>query len=141
MTTAPHFGREPFLSWHKKRFDRHLVQAGKKRDPRAPDAPTVEELMEEYKTPEASRRLARVLLAGGEFGRPMVTSPGTPADRVRLLREAYMKALNDPELLAEAKKGGMDVEPSSGQELQAFATEIVDQPTEVVERVKKLLGN
>ncbi len=140
MTVAPHFGREPFDSWHKKGFDRHLVQTGRKRDPRASEAPTIFELMDEYKTPEGSRRVAQVILAGGEFGRPMLATPGIPAERVKVLREAYAKAMKDPELLAEAKKGKMDVDPSTGEELQALAKEIMDQPPEIIERVKKLLG-
>ena len=37
-TLASHFGREPFNSWHKKGFDLHLLQSGRKRDARAPEA-------------------------------------------------------------------------------------------------------
>ena len=141
MTIPPHFGREPFESWHKKGFDRHLVQTGRKRDERAPDTPTIFELMDEHKTADLNRRVAQVMLVGGEFGRMMLATPGTPADRVKILREAYAKAMRDPELLAEAKKGKMDVEPSTGEELQAIAQEVLDQPAGVVERVKKILGN
>jgi tripartite-type tricarboxylate transporter receptor subunit TctC len=140
QTIAPHFGREPFISWHRKGFDRHLVQTGRKRDPRASEAPTVYELMDEYKTPEMSRRVAQLILAGGEFGRPMMAPPGTSPERVKILREAYAKAMKDPDLLAEAKKGRMDVDPSTGEALQALVKEIMEQPQDVVERVKKLLG-
>ena len=84
-----HFSREPFVTWDKKGFDRHLVQAGKKRDPRLTDVPTIYELMDRYKTPEAGRRLAQVILSGDELGRPMIAPPGVPADRVKILREAY----------------------------------------------------
>lgn len=140
MTVPPHFGREPFDSWHKRGFDRHLVQTGRARDPRAPEAPTIYEIMEEFKTSDVSRRVAQVLLAGGEFGRLMLVTPGTPPDRVKILREAYAKALKDPELLAEAKKGRMDVDPSSGEELDALIKEVMNQPPEVVERAKRILG-
>jgi tripartite-type tricarboxylate transporter receptor subunit TctC len=141
MTIPPHFGREPFDSWHKKAFDRHLVQTGRKRDPRAADAPTVYELMDEYKTSEAKRRASQVILLAGELGRPMLTTPGTPAERVKILREAYEKSLKDPELVAEAKKGRMDMEPSTGEELQTLIKEVMDQPADVIERVKKTLAN
>lgn len=137
---APHFGREPFLSWHKKGFDRHLVQGGRRRDARAPDTPTIYELMDHYKVPERNRRLVRIILGSGEFGRPMLTTPGTPADRVRILREAYYKAMKDRDLLAEAQKGRMDVDPTPGEELQTLIGEIMDQPAEVIELAKKLLG-
>jgi hypothetical protein len=57
-----------------------------------------------------------------------------------MLREAYAKAIKDPELVAEAKKGRMDMEPVSGEDLQALAKRIMNQPPVVVERVKKILG-
>jgi tripartite-type tricarboxylate transporter receptor subunit TctC len=138
---SAHFGREPFTSWHKKDFDRHIVQMGRKRDPRLADTPTIYELFEEYKTPDFSRRVAHVMLAGGELGRPMLATPGIPPDRIKILREAYTKALKDPELLAEAEKGRMEVDPTPGDELQELMKKVMDQPKEVVDRVKKLLGN
>jgi tripartite-type tricarboxylate transporter receptor subunit TctC len=140
-TINPHFGREPFDTWHKKGFDRHILQSPKKRDPRLPDVPTLHELMDEYKTPEVNRRVAQVLLSGADFGRFMVATPGTPSDRVMILREAYAKTLKDAALLAEAKKGRMEVDPSTGEELEALVKEIMDQPPEVVARVKKILAN
>lgn len=138
---SAHFGREPFNSWHKKNFDRHLVQSGRKRDPNLPDTPTMYELMDQYKTPEMTRRAAQVILAGGEFGRPMLVTPGTPPERLNVLRDAYAKALKDPDLLAEAKNAKMDVDPSTADELQSLLKEVMNQPKEVIERVKKLLGN
>ena len=139
--TSAHFGREPFNSWHKKGFDRHIVQTGRKRDPQLPDTPTIYELMDQFKTPDLNRRAAQVLFAGGEFGRPILATPGIPPDRVNALREAFAKTLKDPELLAEAKKWKMNVDPSSGEELHALVKEVMEQPKEVVERVKKILGN
>ena len=138
---SAHFGREPFDTWHKRGFDRHIVQTSRKQDSRAADAPTLHELFEQYKVPANSRRVAQILLAAGEFGRPMMVTPGTPAERVRILREAYVKTLNDPEALAEAKQGRMEVDPASGEELETLVKEIFDSPPEVVERVKKILAN
>ena len=141
MTIAPHFGREPFISWHRKGFDRHLVQGGRKRDPRAPEAPTIYELMDEYKTSEVTRRVTEVILAGGEFGRFMFAPPGTAPEQVKILREAYTMAMKDPDLLAEAKKGRMDVDPTPGEELQALVRKVMDQPADVLRRVKEILAN
>jgi tripartite-type tricarboxylate transporter receptor subunit TctC len=138
-TILPHFGREPFDTWHKKGFDSHLIQSGRKRDSMVPEAPTIYELMDQYKTSETNRRIAKVLLDGAEFGRFMLVAPGTPPDRVKALREAYVKSMKDPELIAEAKKGRMDMDPSTGEELQALLEEILNQPKEVIEKVKKIL--
>ncbi|HXF77102.1 MAG TPA: tripartite tricarboxylate transporter substrate-binding protein, partial [Methylomirabilota bacterium] len=119
-STSAHFGREPFDTWHKKNFDRHVIQAAKKRDPRAPEVPTLHEIFDQYKVPANSRRFAQVVLAAGDFGRPVLVTPGTPPDRVKILREALMKALGDPDVIAEAKKGRMDIDPTSGEDLEAL---------------------
>ena len=140
-STSAHFGREPFDTWHKKNFDRHIVQASRKRDSRAADVPTTHEIFDQYKVPANSRRFAQVVLAAGDFGRPMMVTPGTPLERVKILKEAYLRTLNDPEVLTEAKKARMDVEPTSGEELESLVKEIFDSPPEVLERVKKMLAN
>jgi len=49
--------------------------------------------------------------------------------------------MKDPELVAEAKKGRMDMDPSTGEELQNLIKEIMEQPREVLDRVKKVLAN
>lgn len=136
-----HFSREPFLSWEKKGFDRHLLQAGKKRDARLPDVPTIYELQDKYKTSDVGRGLTQVFLAGDELGRPMMAPPAVPVERVKLLREAYAKALRDPDLAAEVDKSKLDMEPSTGEEIQNLFRELMDQKREVIERVKKLLEN
>jgi len=138
---SAHFGREPFNSWHKKDFDRHIVQTGNKRNASLPDTPTIYELFDEYKAPELSRRVSQVILAGGDLGRPMLVTPGTPADRLKILRDAYMRAMSDPELLMEAEKGKMGVDPSPGDQLEAVIKKVMDQPKDVLDRVKKMLGN
>jgi tripartite-type tricarboxylate transporter receptor subunit TctC len=140
-STSAHFGREPFDSWHKKGFDRHLVQAARKRDPRAADVPTTHEIFDEYKVPASGRRFAQAVLASGDFGRPIMVTPGTPPERVKMLREAFLKSMKDPELLDEAKKGRLDVEVTTGEELESLAKEILDAPPDVIERVKKILGS
>jgi tripartite-type tricarboxylate transporter receptor subunit TctC len=140
-TLASHFGREPFNSWHKKGFDLHLLQSGRKRDARAPEAPTMYEILEEFKVPDTKRRVAQALLSGGEFGRPVLVTPGTPGERVKILRDSLRNVLKDPELLAEAKKSRMDVEYTSGEELEALLKEVLSQPPEVVEQARKILDN
>ena len=138
---SAHFGREPFDTWHKRGFDRHLVYTSSKKDPRVTDAPTLNEIFDQYKVSESSRRLAQVLLAAGDFGRPMMVTPGTPPDRVKVLRDAFVKTLSDREVLEEAKKSRMDIDPATGEELEKLVKEIFDSPPDVVERVKKILAN
>jgi len=140
ITIAAFFGREPFRSWHKTGFVRVLIQTARRRNPRITDVPTIFELMDKEKTPEASRRLAIVYLGAGGFGAwPVVSSPGVPVDRVKILREAHAKTMKEPELLEEANKREWDLKPVAGEELEALAKEVIAQPPEVIERMKKLL--
>jgi tripartite-type tricarboxylate transporter receptor subunit TctC len=135
------FVREPFLTWRKNGFIRVLIQTGTKRDPRLPDVPTVYELMDEFKTAEAARRLATVIFAAGVFGRPFVAMPGIPPDRVKILQTAYAKALSDAGLLAEARDRKLEIDPVSVNELEALAREVMSQPPEIIEKMKQVLGN
>ena len=140
FTITAYFAREPFISWRKRNFVRVLFQTGAKRDSRLKDVPTIYELMDRYKSSDPVRRLAKVVLASGDFGRPIVAPPGLPGDRVKLLRDAFDKAVNDPALLAEAEKRQLEMDPGTGQELETLAKEVMSASPDVIERVKKLLG-
>jgi tripartite-type tricarboxylate transporter receptor subunit TctC len=140
FTIAAFFAREPFHTWRKKGFVRVIVQTGKKRDGKLPDVPSLHELMEQHKTADSARRLAAVILAANEIGRPIVATPGIPPERVKILRDAFTKAMNDPELLDDAKKKRLELDPVAGEDLEALGKEIVAQPPDVIERMKKLLG-
>jgi tripartite-type tricarboxylate transporter receptor subunit TctC len=141
FTITAYFAREPFITWRKKNFAHVLFQTGQKREERVKDAPTIYELMDKYKTPENIRRLAKVILASGDFGRPLVTPPGTPADRLKILRDAFNKSMNDPAIKADAEKRRLELDPGTGEELEALAKEVMSAPPDVVARVQKLLGN
>jgi tripartite-type tricarboxylate transporter receptor subunit TctC len=133
------FGREPLIGWSKNGFVRVLVQTGKKRDPKLPEVPTIWELMNEHKTTDAGKRLATIILAVGAFGRPYVSSPGLPPERAKILQGAFRKTLTDPDFQAQAKERRLEIDPVGGEELEALAREVMAQPAEVVERMKRLL--
>jgi tripartite-type tricarboxylate transporter receptor subunit TctC len=140
FTVNAFFAREPFITWRKKNFVRVMYQTGSKRDPRLKDVVLFDELMDKYKTPENVRRLAKVVVAADEFGRPIVFPPGVPADRVKIIRDAFNKTIHDPALLAEAEKRRLDIDPASGEDLDTLAKEVMTAPPDVVEKVKKLIG-
>ena len=137
---ASHFGREPFNTWHAKRYDRHLVQDARSRDPRLPETPTIWEIMNEYKTPPVSRGVAETVLSANDFGRAMIASPSTRPELVKILRAAYAQALKDPELMAEVTKSKLDIDYTPGEQLQKLAHDVMDQSAEVIERVKRILA-
>ena len=51
-----------------------------------------------------------------------------------------MKLMVDPDFLGDIKKRGLEAEPSTGEELEKLAKEVMVQPPEVIERVAKLMG-
>jgi tripartite-type tricarboxylate transporter receptor subunit TctC len=66
--------------------------------------------------------------------------PGIAADRLKLLRESFVQLMNDPAFRADVKKRGLEVEPTNGDELEKLAKQVINQPPEVIERVKQLMG-
>ncbi len=140
FTIEAFFAREPYLTWHKNGFVRNLIQTGRQKDPRLPDTPTMYELMDRYKTPDAARRLVTVILASGALGRPMLGTPGIPPERVKVLRDAFNQTMRDPAFLDEVKRRKYELDPSRGEELEGIVKEAMSQPPETIEKMKKLLG-
>jgi len=141
FTIEAFMSRKPYHTWRKKGFVRNIIQTGKKKDAKLPETPTLWELMDRYKTPEGSRRLATLMLASGQLGRPMMGTPGIPADRVKILRDAFAATVKDPEFLADIDKRQFDLDPVPGEDLEKIVKDVMSQPADIVARMKKLLGN
>ena len=140
FTIEAFLSREPYHTWRKNGFVRNIIQTGRKRDGKLPETPTVWELMDRYKTPEAPRRLANLMLASGALGRPMLGPPGMAADRVKVLRDAFNRTMEDKEFLADLDKRKFDLDPVKGEELEKLVKDVMSQPPDIVARMKKLLG-
>ena len=141
FTIEAFFGREPYHTWRKNSFVHHIFQTSKTRDARLPQTPTIYELMDRYKTPSSGRGLATVLLGADGMGRPMFGPPGMAADRLKILRDAYDKTMNDETFRAEVKRRNYEFDPVGGEDLQALSKELTSQPADVIDRLKKVLGN
>ncbi|HEV8723378.1 MAG TPA: hypothetical protein VGW77_22390 [Candidatus Binatia bacterium] len=140
FTITAYHAREPFISWRKRNFVNVLFQTGSTRDGRLKDSPTIYELMDRYKATDAGRSLAKVILASGDFGRPLVAPSGVPADRVKILRDAFDKTINEGALLAEAEKRRLEIDPTRWNEMEKLAKEVMATPPDVVNKMQKLLG-
>ena len=73
------------------------------------------------------------------FGRPFILPPGVPAERVAALRRAFMAALQDKDALAEARGMQLDLDPLSGEQVQAEVAKAYGMPARIVERAKQSL--
>ena len=92
------------------------------------------------RTPEA-RAVMELVYAQQTFGRPFVMAPGNPPARVELLQKAFMAAMADPELLADAARLKLDINPVSGEALRALAARLYATPKEVVRRASEALAH
>jgi tripartite-type tricarboxylate transporter receptor subunit TctC len=113
-----------------------LVQMATKKAPELPDAPLVTDLV----TGQEERQILEILLAGQAMAWPIFAPAETPAERVKLLRSAYLEMLRDPDTLAEAKRVGVDIDPVPGEEIQAMLTRLYATPKEVVAKARQLAG-
>ncbi|MFM1815223.1 MAG: hypothetical protein RLZ98_1918 [Pseudomonadota bacterium] len=86
------------------------------------------------------RNALELFYAQGVLGRPYVVADDVPADRVKALRAAFMAALADPALLAEAKKMRIEITAMSGDDVQALMGRLYATPQPIVDSVIKALG-
>ncbi len=100
------------------------------------DAPLLMDLAKN----DEDRAMLRLLSAPSNVGRPLFTTPDVPADRVKALRAAFIATMKDPELLAEAKRTGLDLEPISGDELQGTINDILATPPHIAKRLAAVLA-
>ena len=134
--------REPTKGWHERGFTRVLVQTGQKHHPALPEVPSVWELAERRTLPEGDRRVLEVILAGGNFGVPFLAPPAIPDENLRLLREAFVKTMEDFAFRADVERDqGLEVRPVKGYELEMLARRIIDLPPRVAQRLQRFLSS
>ena len=91
------------------------------------------------KTDEARELLA---VANGPYGvlaRPYSIPPGTPKDRLEVLQKAFMETLRDPELLAEAKKSKLEIEPVDGPSVTKLMADLYNLKPGTQEKLKEIV--
>ena len=115
---------------------RVVLQANLKSHPELKNIPVSYEMA---KTDEARILMATVLRANSPTVRPFMAPPGTPEERTQILRKAFMAAMTDPELLAEAKKANLDINPLDGAELEQNVREIFKVEPPLIAKLKEIL--
>jgi len=74
-----------------------------------------------------------------QIARPYVLPPGTPADIVKAMRDAFAATISDPATQAEAKKTQQDLEYTSGEEAQKILKEVLSQPKDIIAEFSKYI--
>jgi tripartite-type tricarboxylate transporter receptor subunit TctC len=91
------------------------------------------------KTDEAKKLIETVARVHGASVRPYVLPPGTPKDRVQILRKAFMDTMKDPAFLAEAQKASLDINPEDGAALEQNVRQIFKLDPPLVAKLKEIL--
>jgi tripartite-type tricarboxylate transporter receptor subunit TctC len=133
-------GWESFKSTWRKSLDTGeafiAVQAVAKPHPELPKVPLA---INYAKTDEAKKLIQVGAHDPGTLARPFVLPPGTPKERVLILRKAFMDTFTDPEFLAEAKKSNLDIAPIAGDDIAKTVESLFKIEAPVAERLKKIL--
>jgi tripartite-type tricarboxylate transporter receptor subunit TctC len=121
--------------WVKNKKIHILLQVGLKKEPELRHVPLFLDLV----TSEKDRQIILLLSRSVTVGRPLMTAPGVPANRVVALRRAFDQTMKDPQFVADAKRSRLNVNPTSGEALQKVVTDIVKTPPEIIKLVKATL--
>jgi len=110
-----------------------ILQVGPEPHPDLKDVPHVYQ----YAKTDEDRQIFDLIFGIQGLGRAYMGSGDIPADRAAALQKAFMDAMSDPALLAEADKINLDIRPQSGPDVAAFIKRVYATPKHLVERAKE----
>ena len=122
--------------WMDQKLVNVVMQIGLGKDKALPNTPLITDLV----TDAGDQQALRLMLSPNEMGRPYVAPPEVPADRAAALREAFDKAMRDADLLDEAKKQLLDIDPISGQRMSDLVASAYAAPESVIARARALVA-
>ncbi|HTI88503.1 MAG TPA: tripartite tricarboxylate transporter substrate-binding protein [Alphaproteobacteria bacterium] len=113
-----------------------IVQGGRKPYVTIPDVP----MAQSYARTDRERQILDAVFSTAAVARTYALPPGTQKDRVDTIREAFMKATRDPEMIAQATKMKIEVDPMPGEDLQRYIADMAKLPPEMKKEVITSLG-
>ncbi len=114
-----------------------VLQILSKPHPELPHVPLAQSLA---KTEEGRQLIRAGIQEPANYYRPYVLPPGTPKDRVETLRKAFQETLRDPIVLAEAVKAKLDIEPTTGEEMEKMVRGLFNLNPTTVAKLKEILS-
>ena len=112
-----------------------LFQGGAAPNPELKDVPFVLD----FARTGVERQALEFLYAGQGIGRPFVAPPELPAERLRMLRDAFNATMADAEFRADAEKSKLALEPEDGEHLASLIAKIYATPKPIVDRITGLI--
>jgi tripartite-type tricarboxylate transporter receptor subunit TctC len=112
-----------------------LFQGGAAPNPELKGVPFIDDLA---KSPQ-DKQAIQFLYAGQGIGRPFIAPPDMPADRAKMVRDAFMATMKDPEFIEDAKKNKLDIDPEDGEHLAALIKKVYATPKPIVDKIAELI--
>jgi len=88
----------------------------------------------------ADKAVADMIVAQQVFSRMFLVPAEVPADRVKILRDAFMKAMADREFLADAERAQLNIDPLDGAKVQQVVEQIFSSSPDIIERARKAIA-
>jgi tripartite-type tricarboxylate transporter receptor subunit TctC len=104
-----------------------------------PEQPKLPLAINYAKTDEGQKLIRALVHSVGPTARPYVLPPGTPKDRVQVLRKAFLDTMKDADFLADAAKARLDINPLDGAELERNVKEVFNLDAKLIPRAKEIL--
>ena len=120
--------------WLRDKKINLIVQHTRVRHRELQDVPAIVDLGQN----ESQRQIFALYAGGAALGTALLAPPGLSADTIVALRQAFDRAMQDPALLDEVRRSGVDIDPLSGAELQEVVEGTFAIAPEVLERARKL---
>lgn len=126
-----------YYDWIKDKKINLLVQLASKKHPDLPNVPS----FQDFARNDAERQMLSIFTLPNEMGRPFFMRGGIPADRVKALRKAFMDAMKDPQLLAEAKKQHVAVDPLDGETVERMVKQVYNSSPEALRLANAVISS
>ncbi len=123
-------------NWLEQNKINIILQSGLEKSPELPNVPFIMD----YAKNDLDRKALELLLASNAFAWPFVAPPGVPAERIRILRQAFDATMRDPNFLTDAKKSRLEVNPLGGEAMQAMIERILGYDASVVARSNEIVA-
>jgi tripartite-type tricarboxylate transporter receptor subunit TctC len=121
--------------WLQQNLIRIVVQIAMSAHPDLPDVPVIFKLGRD----QTQREIMSFAFGTQEMGRPVVAPPGVPPGVLKVLREAFMATMRDPEFLADAKRSGLEVlDPIDGEAVQRIVRDIYETSGQTIAHYKSI---
>ena len=114
---------------------RVILQLGMSPNFELPGVPSLLDLVKS----DVHKQVLELLFARQEMGRPFVLPPGVPAERVAMLRKAFVDTTKDSEFLSEADKLKFEIDVMDGEEMQKLMQQLYAKPREVFDEAKRAI--